>query len=69
MPSTDVINIITKRAADTQGLFAEGGGGSAMDAIAGLRYGGTLTPDVSYRVYGKYLDYDQSVPGRRQRRR
>ncbi len=56
-----VINIITKRAADTQGLYAEGGGGSELDAIAGLRYGGTLAPDVSYRVYGKYLDYDQSV--------
>ncbi|MEJ0100957.1 MAG: TonB-dependent receptor [Pseudomonadota bacterium] len=56
-----VINIITKRTADTQGLYAEGGSGSEMDAIAGLRYGGTLTPDVSYRVYGKYLDYDQSV--------
>ncbi len=56
-----VINIITKQSTDTQGLHAEAGSGSELDAIAGLRYGGTLTPQVSYRVYGKYLDFDDSV--------
>ncbi len=56
-----VINIITKKAADTQGLYAEGGGGTELTGIAGLRYGGTLGPETSYRVYGKYLDYDDSV--------
>ncbi|HTQ36169.1 MAG TPA: TonB-dependent receptor [Steroidobacteraceae bacterium] len=55
-----VINIITKKAADTQGLYAEGGGGNETRGIAGLRFGGS-TPQVNYRVYGKYLDFDDSA--------
>jgi iron complex outermembrane receptor protein len=56
-----VINIITKQAAATQGLYAEGGGGTELSGSAGLRYGGELAPQVSYRVYGKLLEYDDSV--------
>jgi len=56
-----VINIITRQAADTQGLHAEGGTGTELAAIAGLRYGAALTEDIHYRVYGKYLDSEQSV--------
>jgi len=55
-----VINIITKQAADTQGLYAEGGGGTEVHGVAGLRYGGS-TSQVNYRVYGKYLDLDDSA--------
>jgi iron complex outermembrane receptor protein len=51
-----VINIITKSAAGTQGLYAEAGGGSQPQGFAGVRYGGTLGPDTSFRVYGKYFD-------------
>ena len=50
-----VINIITKSAADTQGLYAEAGGGSQPRDFAGARYGGQLGPDTQYRVYGKYF--------------
>ncbi len=56
-----VINIITRRAGETQGLYAEAGGGSAPSALAALRYGGTVTPNVHYRVYGKYLKHADSV--------
>ncbi len=56
-----VINIITRGAADTQGLYAEAGGGSELRGTAGLRYGGTLAPDVNYRVYGKYTERDETV--------
>ncbi len=52
-----VINITTKSAKDTQGLYVEGGGGSELRDFAGVRYGGTLAPDVYYRVYVKYCDY------------
>jgi iron complex outermembrane receptor protein len=55
-----VINVITKRADETQGLHAEAGAGSELDALAGLRYGGTLGSQVHYRVYGKYLDQGDS---------
>src|SRR5438034_8129135 len=48
-----VINIITRSAAETQGLYLEGGGGSELRGFGGLRYGGQLTPQLHYRVYGK----------------
>jgi iron complex outermembrane receptor protein len=56
-----VINIITKSAADTQGLYAEGGGGSQPQDFAGMRYGGALAPDIQFRVYGKYFDRRDEV--------
>src|ERR1700732_3037002 len=56
-----VINIITKSPADTQGLYAEAGGGSEPHAFAGARYGGVLAPDVNFRVYGKYFDRGDEV--------
>jgi len=51
-----VINITTKSARDTQGLYVEGGGGTELRYFAGVRYGGTLASNVYYRVYGKYFD-------------
>lgn len=56
-----VINIITKKSRDTQGLFAEAGGGTQLRHFAGMRYGGMLGTDVSYRLYGKYFDRDDAV--------
>ncbi len=56
-----VINIITKSAADTQGVYAEAGGGSQPRDFAGARYGGQLGPDTAYRVYGKYFDRGDEV--------
>lgn len=56
-----IINIITRSAADSQGVYAEGGGGTQLQGFAAARYGGTLAPDVSFRVYGKYFDYDDEV--------
>lgn len=47
-----VINIITKNSKDTQGLFAEGAIGSALPGLASIRYGGKITKDLFYRVYG-----------------
>lgn len=51
-----VINIITKSAKDTQGIYAGAGGGSQPEGFAGARYGGSLGPDTQFRVYGKYFD-------------
>ncbi len=56
-----VINIITKSAADTQGLYAEAGGGSEPHEFAGARYGGSLDGDTHFRVYGKYFDRGDEV--------
>ncbi|MGC1521061.1 MAG: TonB-dependent receptor [Steroidobacteraceae bacterium] len=51
-----VINIITKSAKDTQGWYADVGGGSQPQDFAGARYGGPLAGDGSFRVYAKYFD-------------
>lgn len=51
-----VINIITRSAKDTQGFYGEAGGGDALRGFTGVRYGGSLAPNVYYRIYGKYSD-------------
>jgi len=48
-----VINIITKRASDTQEVLASALGGNADHVIAEARYGGRVGDGLSYRVYGK----------------
>jgi iron complex outermembrane recepter protein len=48
-----VINIITKNAADTQGVLASAGAGTIDREAGGLRYGGTRGKAFAYRVYGK----------------
>ena len=58
-----VINITSKSARATQGLYVEGGGGSSLRDFAGLRYGGTLAPNVFFRVYGNYFNRDGEVLG------
>jgi len=54
-----VINIITKKARDTQGGLAVAGGGTEERGFGSLRYGGTLGQAVHYRVYGKYFNRDR----------
>lgn len=56
-----VINITSKSADKTQGLFAEAGGGNELQAIAGARYGGKIGSHITYRVYGKYDKHDDAV--------
>lgn len=56
-----VINIITKKSADSRGLYAEAGGGTELRSFAGLRYGGTIGSKASFRLYGKYVDRDGAV--------
>src|SRR6266705_4563926 len=56
-----VINIITKRAKDTQGTLVSGGGGTELRGFGGVRYGAKLGSTFNYRVYGKYFDRGASV--------
>ena len=56
-----VINIITKQAKDTQGGLVFGGGGTEERGFGGARYGGKISSNVFYRVYGKYTARDSSV--------
>lgn len=56
-----VINVTTKAAKDTQGALLLGGGGTELRGFGGARYGGALTPNLYYRVYGKYFDRDSTM--------
>lgn len=56
-----VINITSKSAQNTQGLYVESGGGTGTQDFAAVRYGGMLDSNVYYRVYGKYFDQDAEV--------
>src|SRR5262249_35674011 len=51
-----VINIISKSAKDTQGLYLETGVGTELQDLYGARFGGTLGTGIYYRVYGKYFE-------------
>ncbi|MDH5480054.1 MAG: TonB-dependent receptor [Nitrosomonas sp.] len=48
-----VINIITKKAADTQGTLLTAGGGSFEHAFVGARYGGKINNNTPFRIYAK----------------
>ena len=50
-----VINVITRRASDTQGAFAYGRAGSLERGYA-ARYGGAMGAVGAYRVYGRFFD-------------
>ncbi|HYS57023.1 MAG TPA: TonB-dependent receptor plug domain-containing protein, partial [Burkholderiales bacterium] len=50
-----VINVITRRASDTQGAFAYGHAGD-LERGYGARYGGAMGAAGSYRVYGRFFD-------------
>ncbi len=53
-----VINITSKDAKDTQGIYVETGGGTQLQDFIAARYGGSLSPDVYYRFYAKYSNED-----------
>lgn len=54
-----VINIITKSSADTQGALASAGG-SKNEKNGAVRYGGELANGGHYRIYGKYIQHDDT---------
>lgn len=53
-----VINIITKKAADTQGALVIGGTGTEERGFSSLRYGGQVGDDLHWRIYGKQFVRD-----------
>jgi iron complex outermembrane recepter protein len=53
-----VINIITKKAKDTQGGLVTDGGGSQERESGGARFGSTMGNRGFYRVFAKYVNRD-----------
>ncbi|NQU07062.1 MAG: TonB-dependent receptor, partial [Candidatus Abyssubacteria bacterium] len=56
-----IINIITKKAEDTQGWLITAGAGDEERGFGGVRYGGKLGYGSHYRVYAKYFKRDDFV--------
>ena len=55
-----VINIITKKAQDTQGGLVTATVGTEERTSDGVRYGGNIGKKISYRLYAKYGERDDS---------
>jgi len=52
-----VINIVSKKAADTRGALVTGGGGTEGQAYGTVQYGGSLPRRTNYRVFTNYFNY------------
>ena len=55
-----VINIVTRKSYETQGGFAEIGGGN-LERYGAIRYGGRINETLSYRVYAQGI-YQTDTP-------
>jgi iron complex outermembrane receptor protein len=51
-----VINIITKKASETQGTLLVAGDGNVEQGFGTIQYGGRAGKSTDYRVYAKYLN-------------
>jgi len=58
---TGVINIITKKALDTQGLLVGGSGGNQLHSMGKLRYGGELGHNTAYRISSRYARHGREM--------
>jgi iron complex outermembrane recepter protein len=59
-----IINIITKSARDTRGLYVSAGYGTGLQPLAEARYGGRLGSEISYRLYGRTIRRSNTIlPG------
>lgn len=56
-----VINIITKRAGETQGTLLTVGAGTEEAIFNSVRYGGKINENGHFRLYAKYLNRDDSI--------
>ena len=57
-----VINIITRKAAETKGGMAVAGGGNLDQGMGTVQYGGGLGRGTDYRIFTKYFNQDH-LPG------
>lgn len=56
-----VINIITRDASETQGLYVSGAAGSLLRDHAAVRYGGSIGEKVTYRVFAQHADRNNTL--------
>jgi iron complex outermembrane receptor protein len=56
-----IINVISKDAEATQGLYLSAGMGTSLQDIGAVRYGGALSDTLFYRVYAQRIDWDSTL--------
>ncbi|MDB5141457.1 MAG: TonB-dependent receptor [Mucilaginibacter sp.] len=56
-----VINIITKKAKDTPGLYLSAAAGNQMHDQFSARYGGKIGSSINYRIYGQRSELDPTL--------
>jgi iron complex outermembrane receptor protein len=54
-----VINITTRKSSETQGFAVEAGAGD-FEHVLGVRYGGKVADDLTWRVYARGVDRDDT---------
>src|SRR5205814_1397918 len=50
-----VINIVTRKAAESQGLLVSAGAGTEERGFGAVRFGGKISDNVFFKIYGKYF--------------
>lgn len=60
-----VINIITKKAKDTRGLYVSAAAGNYLHDQFSARYGGAIGSSITYRVYLQRQDIDPTLKANR----
>ncbi|HMT28817.1 MAG TPA: TonB-dependent receptor, partial [Bacteroidia bacterium] len=55
-----IINIKSKSAKETQGVYASGAYGSLLQDFGAVRYGSRIDSTLFFRVYGQRFDYNQT---------
>ncbi|HEY0899343.1 MAG TPA: TonB-dependent receptor [Sphingobacteriaceae bacterium] len=56
-----IINIITRNAKDSKGIYASAGVGQNLKQLAEARYGGKIGSDVAYRIYTKHIKRNNTI--------
>ena len=56
-----VVNIIRKKAGETQGVMVSVGGGNTVQEFTTLRYGGRAGQHTDYRIFAKYFNRDNET--------
>src|SRR5690606_25318282 len=56
-----VISVVTRSAADSQGLYATAATGTQLGVMAGVRHGTELAPGLHLRLFARHVDHDEGV--------
>ncbi len=56
-----VVNVITKSADETQGLYLSGAFGSLVKGHIAARYGSQVDSSLFFRIYGQRFDFDNTL--------